>query len=402
MYPQMALTDTAVRNAKPKEKPYKLGDSGGLYVIVRPNGSKLWRYKYRLGGKANSRGLGRYPDVSLKEARRRRDECRQDVANGVNPRGRWKAKHAASMDNTADTFETVAREWYESRLPSWTPGTSSMAKMRLETYVFPKLGARSIADVSAPDLLAMLKPIKEQGKYETAHRVLTVCGQVFVHAIATGRITHNIAASVRPALTKATPKHFAAVTDPKEIGKLLSMLHAYEGSPAVMAALKLAPLVFVRPGELRQARWEDVDLDAASPQWQYRATKTQTDHIVPLATQAVAILRALHPHTGHQPYVFPGTRHNGRPMSENTLAVAMRTIGIPKDTMSVHGFRAMARTCLDEQLGQPPHLIEHQLAHTVRDPLGRSYNRTQHLPERRDMMQRWSDYLDELRTKSTA
>ena len=399
MYPQMALTDTAVRNAKLKEKPYKLGDSVGLYVIVRPNGSKLWRYKYRLGGKANSRGLGKYPDVGLKEARRRRDECRQDVANGVNPRGRWKATHAAEIDTT-DSFETVAREWFESRLPSWTPGTSSMNLMRLERYVFPAFGKQPIATVSAPDLVEMLKPIQQQEKYETASRVLRVCQQVLNFARATGRRTDNPADAVRPALTKPKPKHFAAETDPKEIGKLLRMLDAYEGSPAVMAALKLAPLWFVRPGELRHAKWADIDLDAA--EWRFRVSKTQTDLIVPLSEQAVAILRDLHPQTGHQSWVFPGARNNGRPMSENTLAVAMRTIGIPKDTMSVHGFRAMARTCLDEQLGVAPHLVEHQLAHTVKDPLGRAYNRTTHLPERRRMMQTWADYLDELRSETTS
>ena len=402
IYPQMALTDTAVRNAKPKEKPYKLGDSGGLYVIVRPNGSNLWRYKYRLGGKANSRGLGKYPDVSLKEARRRRDECRQDVANGVNPRGRWKATHAGTVDGTADSFETVAREFYESRLPSWSPSTSSMVLMRLEKYVFPKLGTRSITDVSAPDLLAMLRPIQEQEKYETAHRVLTVCGQVFVHAIATGRITHNIAASVRPALTKATPKHFAAVTDPKEIGKILRMLHAYEGSPAVTSALRLAPLWFARPGELRRAKWADMKVDASKPQWEYRVTKTNQDHIVPLSEQAVAILRALRPITGHQELVFRGERNNGRPMSENTLAVAMRTSGIAQGTHTIHGWRATARTLLNEQLHFPPHLIEHQLSHQVRDPLERAYNRTTHLPQRRRMMQDWADFLDRLRTETTA
>ena len=351
MYPLMALTDTAVRNAKFKEKPYKLGDSGWLYVIVRSNRSKLWRYKYRLGGKANSRGLGKYPDVSLKEARRRRDECRQDVANGVNPRGRWKATHAGTVDGTADSFETVAREFYQSRLPSWSPGHSSMVLMRLENYVFPKLGTRSIADVSAPNLLAMLRPIQEQEKYETAHRVLTVCGQVFVHAIATGRITHNIAASVRPALTKATPKHFAAITRAEEVGPLLRMLDAYQGTPVVKAALRLAPLVFTRPGELRHAQWADITLDAAKPQWEFLATKTRTPHIVPLAPAAVRILRDLHQETGAGKWVFPGARNNGRPMSENVILAALRSVGIPQGKMTGHGFRAMARTLLLEEHG---------------------------------------------------
>ena len=396
----MALTDTTVRNAKPKEKPYKLGDSGGLFVIVRPNGAKWWRLKYRFAGKEKSLSVGTYPDVGLKAARRRRDECRQLLARGVNPSDQRKAKHAASMDNTADTFETVAREFYESRLQNWKPRTSRMNLMRLEKHIFPKIGTQSITDVSAPDLLAMLQPLQEQEQFVTAHRVLTVCQQVFVHAIATGRITHNIAASVRPALTKATPTHFAAVTDPKEIGKLLRMLDAYGASPVVMAALHLAPLWFVRPGELRHARWADIDLDAA--EWRFLVSKTQTDLIVPLSRQAVRILRDLHPHTGHQSWVFPGAWNNGRPMSENTLAVAMRTIGIPKDTMSVHGFRAMARTCLDEQLGVAPHLVEHQLAHQVRDAIGRSYNRTTHLPERKKMMQAWANYLDELRSGTTS
>ena len=400
MYPQMALTDTAVRNAKLKKKPYKLGDSGGLYVIVRPNGSRLWRYKYRLGGKANSRGLGKYPDVGLREARRRRDECRQDVANGVNPMSRWKATPIAS---TADNFETVAREWYESKVPNWVPSHASIVLMRLERYVFPTLGARSIAEIGPPDIHALLKPVEKAEKYETASRVLTVVRQVCDYAMFSERITRNPAAPVKQLLTKPSPKHFAAVTDPKAVGKLLRMLHAYEGSPVVKAALDLAPLVFVRPSELRQAKWDDIDLDAC--EWGFLVTKTHTPLIVPLSEQAVAILRALQPLTGQQtdkqPWVFPGTRNNGRPMSENTLGVALRTIGVPKEEMSVHGFRAMARMCLDEQLGFPPHLIEHQLAHQVRDPLGRSYNRTQHLPERKKMMQAWADYSDHLRTETT-
>ena len=398
LYPQMALTDTAVRNAKPKEKPYKLGDSGGLYLIVRPNGSKLWRYKYRLGGKANSRGLGKYADVSLKEARRRRDECRQDVANGVDPMGRWKATHAAEIDTT-DSFETVAREFYESRLPSWSPGHSSMVLMRLETYALPALGTQSIAAVRAQDIHRMLKPIQSQGKHETASRVLMVVRQVCRHAIATGRITGDPSAAVRPALTPVTPTHFAAITDPKEIGPFLRKIHGYEGTRVVMSALRLAPLVFVRPGELRQVKWADVNLDAC--EWRFVVSKTKIDLVVPLSRQAVDILRALRPHTGHQPYVFPGPR-NGRPMSENALAGAMRALDIPKEKMSVHGFRAMARTVLDEQLHFPPPVIEHQLAHRVSDSLGTAYNRTKHLPKRKKMMQDWADYLDKLRSETTA
>ena len=393
----MPLTDTTIRNAKPGPKPRRLADGGGLTLSIRPNGTKAWRLRYRFRGKEQQLSLGIYPDVTLQQARQLRDEYRRLLATDVNPSDERKATHA--VDGTADSFETVAREFYESRLPSWSPGHSSMVLMRLETYALPALGTQSIAAVRAQDILAMLKPIQGQGKHETASRVLMVVQQVCRHGVATGRITHDPSASVRPALTPVTPTHFAAITDPKDIGPFLRKLHGYEGSPVVVSALRLAPLVFVRPGELRQARWVDIDLDAA--EWRFRVSKTKTDLIVPLSEQAVAILRGLHPHTSHQPFVFLGPR-NGRPMSENALAAAMRTMDIPKETMSVHGFRALARTVLDEELHFPPHLIEHQLAHAVKDPLGRSYNRTQHLKERRDMMQKWADYMDALRTETTS
>tara|TARA_B100000315_G_C14514249_1_gene558443 strand:+ start:286 stop:1383 length:1098 start_codon:yes stop_codon:yes gene_type:complete len=365
-------------------------------VLIQPTGARWWRFRYRFGGKPKLLSLGVYPAVSLKEARRRRDEARQLVANGVNPVDKRKATHA---DDTADNFETVAREFYESRLPSWAPRHAAMVLMRLEKYAFPTLGAQSIAAVRAQDILAALKPIQDQEKYETASRVLMVVRQVCRHAIATGRITGDPSAAVRPALTPVTPTHFAAITDPKEIRPFLRKIHGYEGTRVVMSALRLAPLVFVRPGELRQAKWADVNLDAC--EWRFVVSKTKTDLIVPLSEQAVAILRALHSHTGHQEWVFPGPR-NGRPMSENALAAAMRAMGIPKETMSVHGFRAMARTCLDEQLHFPPPVIEHQLAHRVPDALGTAYNRTKNLPERKKMMQAWADYLDALRSETTS
>ena len=269
----MALTDTAVRNAKPKEKPYKLGDSGGLFVIVRPNGAKWWRLKYRFGGKEKQLSLGVYPDVSLHQARRRRDEHRQLLADGVNPSGHRKVEHAVTGDGSPDeSFEAVAREWLSRQLPSWSEGHARTVEYRLVAYVFPTLGTRSMTDIGPQDILAMLRPIQEAEKYETASRVLMVVRQVCVYAIATGRITHNIAASVRPALTQAPPsKHFAAATDPKEIGPLLRMIDGYAGSPVVLAALRLAPLVFTRPGELRHAKWVDIDLDAA--EWRFQSRK---------------------------------------------------------------------------------------------------------------------------------
>ena len=398
----MALTDTAVRNAKPKEKPYKLGDSGGLYVIVRPNRAKWWRLKFRFGGKEKLLSFGVYPEVSLQEARRRRDEARELLANGVNPSHHRKVEHAVTGDGSPDeTFETVAGEWFPKQLPGWSEGHACTVRYRLSKFVYPALGKRSMKSVTAQDLLALLKPVEEAEKYETARRVLSVCQQVCVYAIATGRIAHNPAASVTPALTQAPPStHFAAVTDPKEIGPLLRMLNSYKGSLVVTSALRLAPLVFTRPGELRHARWADIDLDAA--EWRFLVSKTKTDLIVPLSEQAVAIFRDLHPHTGHQSWVFPGARNNGRPMSENAVLAAMRALGIPKDKATGHGWRATARTALQEQLDFPVHVIEMQLAHSVRDPLGRSYNRTEFLPERKKMMQRWANYLDELRGETTA
>ena len=398
----MPLTDKALGTAKTGLKPRSISDAGGLSVLIQPNGAKWWRFRYRFGGKPKLLSLGVYPAVSLKEARRRRDEYRQLVANGVNPSDQRKATPAGTVDDTSDSFESVAREWFPKQLPGWSEGHARTVEYRLSKFVYPVIGKRSMKAVTAQAILAMLKPIEEQEKYETARRVLIVCEQVCDYAIATGRIAHNPAVAVTPALTQAPPsKHFAAMTDPKDIGPFLRKLHGYAGSWVVMSALRLAPLVFVRPGELRKAKWEDIDLDAAEPQWAYRVSKTNTNHIVPLSEQAVAILRALHPHTSHQPFVFPGPR-NGRPMSENALAAAMRTMDIPKETMSTHGFRAMARTCLDEQLHFPPHLIEHQLAHRVRDLQGRSYNRTQHIAERRDMMQKWAGWLDALRSETTA
>ncbi len=394
----MPLTDTALRNVKPGLKPRKLFDGGGLFVILNPNGSRWWRIKYRFGGKEKLLSLGVYPDVSLKEARQRRDECRQTLASGLNPSDTRKTKHAVEVESTADSLETVAREWYAKQLPSWTQGHSKTVLRRLELYVFPILGTHSITDVSAANLLGMLRLLEAREVHETAHRVLNLCQQVCRYAIATGRITEDPSAALRGALTPVTTRHFSAVTDPKDIAPLLRMLDGYQGTPVVVSALRLAPLVFVRPGELRKAKWADVDLDIA--EWRYLVTKTQTPHIVPLATQAVAVLRKLHPLTSDGMFVFPGSRNNGRPMSENTITAAMRTMGIPADTMSGHGFRAMAYTVLEEQLGFPQHLIDHQLAHVVKNTLGRAYNRTTHLPERQRMMQEWADYLDTLRSET--
>lgn len=391
----MPLTDTAIRNAKPGTKPAKLFDERGLFMIVTPTGGKWWRFRYKFDDKEKLLSLGIYPDVGLKDARLRRDDARKLLADGIDPGENRKAQKATKQDRAANSFEVVAREWYTKHSPNWAEHHGDRIIRRFERDIFPWIGGRPIADVTAPELLAAMRRIESRGALETAHRALGNCGQVFRYAVATGRATRDPSGDLRGALPPVKGEHFAAVTEPIQAAELLRTLDGYQGTLTVACALRLAPLVFVRPGELRNAEWADVDLDAA--EWRYRVTKTDSDHIVPLATQAVAILRELHALTGTGRYVFPGARSNGRPMSDNAILAAMRRMGISKDEMSGHGFRAMARTILDEVLGVRPDLIEHQLAHAVKDPNGRAYNRTAHLAERRKMMQLWADYLDKLK-----
>ena len=391
----MALTDTAIRNAKPGAKPAKMFDERGLFLMVTPSGGKWWRFRYKFDDKEKLLSLGVYPDVGLKEARERRDEARKLLADGIDPGENRKAQKMARVERAANSFEVIAREWHGKFSPGWAATHSSKIIRRLETEIFPWLGGRPIADITAPELLACIRRIEGRGILETAHRTLQHCGQVFRYAIQTGRAERDPSADLRGAIPPAKGGHFASVTEPKKVAELLRVLDGYQGTLVVTSALRLAPLVFVRPGELRKAEWADIDLDAA--EWRYMVTKTNTAHIVPLATQAVAILRELHALTGHGRYVFPGERSHDRTMSDNAILAAMRRMGIGKDEMSGHGFRAMARTILDEVLGVRPDLIEHQLAHAVKDPNGRAYNRTAHLPERRKMMQQWADYLDKLK-----
>jgi integrase len=394
----MALSDLAIKNAKPGEKPLRLSDSGGLYLEIAPSGGKLWRLKYRFNGKEKRLALGKYPEVGLKDARERRDEARKLLANEIDPGENRKVQKAAKTERAANSFEVVAREWIAKFTPTWAASHTSKIVRRLEMYVFPWLGGRPIAEIAPPELLSVARRVEDAGAIETAHRILQNCGQVFRYGVATGRVTSDPTRDLRGkggALQSAKPVHMAAITEPHKVAELLRTLDGYQGTLPVRCALQLAPLVFVRPGELRQAEWKDIDLDAA--EWRYIASKKGNAHIVPLATQAVAILRELHALTGTGRYVFPSARTGERPMSDNAVLAAMRRLGIAKDEMSGHGFRAMARTILDEVLGFRPDLIEHQLAHAVRDPNGRAYNRTAHLPERRKMMQAWSDYLDKLK-----
>lgn len=391
----MALTDTAIRNTKPTDKPAKLTDGGGLYLLLKPNGSRWWRLDYRYGGKRKTLSMGVYPDVSLKEARNRRDEARKLLASDVDPGENRKATKAAKTERSANSFEAITQEWFAKYSATWNASHGDRTLRRFERDLFPWIGGKPIADLTAPELLAAVRKIENRGALETAHRALSNCGQVFRYAIATGRATRDISADLRGALTPVKAEHFAAITEPKKVGELLRAMDGYTGSEIVRYALRLAPLVFVRPGELRNAEWVDIDLEAA--EWRYTVTKTNTPHIVPLSRQAVEILTELYALTGDGRYLFPGARTNGRPMSDNAILAALRRMGIEKDEMSGHGFRAMARTILDEVLGFRPDYIEHQLAHAVKDPNGRAYNRTAHLPERRKMMQHWADYLDKLK-----
>nr|VFJ69957.1 MAG: Integrase [Candidatus Kentron sp. FM] len=392
----MSLTDTEIRNAKPRTKDYRLSDGEGLAISIGTKGQKWWRFRYFYRGTEKMLSLGVYPKVTLSDARKRRNEARELLEKGINPSENRKAQKSAQAERSANSFEAVAREWFAKHSPGWAKTHSSRVISRLERDVFPWMGGSPISGIMPPELLTVVRRIEERGALETAHRVLQICGQIFRYAVATGRAERDPSADLRGALPPVKgKKHFAAVTEPKRVGELLRALDGYQGTFPVICALRLAPLVFVRPGELRRAQWADIDLETA--EWRYTVTKTETDHIVPLSRQAVAILTELQPLTGRGRYVFPSARTNDRPMSDNAILSAFRRMGIPKDEMSGHGFRAMARTILDEVLHFRPDYIEHQLAHAVRDPNGRAYNRTKYLPERREMMQQWADYLDDLK-----
>ncbi len=367
-----------------------------MHLEIRPNGSKIFCLRYRFEGRERVISLGVYPETGLKLARERRDKFRQMVWEGIDPALHRKATKTAALHAVKSAFEVVAREWFLKQSPNWAPSHSKTVIARLEADIFPWLGKKPINEITAPELLSVLRKVEGRGAIETAHRELSICGQVFRYAIHTTRAERDISADLRGALAPVRKdSHHAAITDPKRLGEILRMMEGYRGSHVVKCALNLAPLVFVRPGELRHAVWADIDLHQA--EWRFVVSKTKLPHIVPLSRQAVEILKELHPLTGHGHYVFPNPRSPQSPMSENGVLAALRSLCIPSEEMSGHGFRATARTMLDEVLKFPPHLIEHQLAHAVKDPLGRSYNRTQHLDERKAMMQRWADYLDELR-----
>jgi integrase len=351
--------------------------------------------KYRFHGKEKRLSLGIYPAVSLKDARERRDEARKLLANGLDPSQDRKAQKAASADRAANSFEIVAREWFAKHKPNWAANHSDKIIKRLENDVFPWLGGRPIAEITAPEVLSCLRRIEGRGALDTAHRAHQNCGQVFRYAVATGRAMRDPSVDLKGALPPARHEHFAAITEPTAVGELLRAIDGFRGTFIVQCALRLAPMLFVRPGELRKAEWAEFALEKT--EWRYLVTKTKTEHLVPLASQAVALLRDLHALTGHRRYVFPG-RDPQKPMSDAALNAALRRMGYDTKTeVTGHGFRAMARTILHQELGFAPEVIEHQLAHRVPDSLGTAYNRTKFIKERRIMMQGWANYLDKLK-----
>jgi integrase len=388
----MPLTDNTIRSAKPQQKPVRLFDGGGLYLEVAPAGGKWWRFKYRVEGKEKRISLGTYPETTLKTARDKRDAARKLLAQGIDPSAERKATKTAE----AETFEAIYREWLAKFSPRWTESHKENIVRHVEKNALPWLGARPIAELKAADLLAVLRRIEERGALESAHRTKQALGQIFRYAVASGRAERDPTADLRGALPPPGKNSFAAITDPKEVSALLRAIDAYQGSFVVRCALRLAPLLFVRPGELRQAEWTEFDFERE--EWRIPASKMKMSetHVVPLARQSIVVLEELRPLTGGGSYVFPSERSRERPMSDGTILAALRRMGYGKDAMTAHGFRAMASTLLNEQ-GWNRDAIERQLAHTERNKVRAAYHRAAYLPERRKMMQAWADYLDTLR-----
>ena len=396
MCPQMPLTDRAVKSLKPSPKSRKVSDEKGLYVLVHSNGSKYWRLKYRIAGREKTLALGVYPDTSLAMAREARDGARRELAKGLDP---GETKRTARRTQT-ETFARLAEEWMQGREPTLDPVHMKKVRQRVERDLIPAMGSTPIRDLTVPMIHRTLKRIVDRGSLETARRALQNTSQIMRFAVGKGVLSFDPTTALRDALPAPVVTNFAAIVEPKPLGDYLKAVEGCQGAPQVCAALRLTNLVVVRPGELRSMEWGEIDFDDPSgPLWSIPSEKMKQrlPHLVPLSTQAVAILRGLEPVTRRSRWVFPGVRDHNRRLSDGTLAKAIRGIGYDTSTVTPHGSRATFRTLADEILGEPVHLIEHQLAHTVRDPLGRSYNRTSHLPERRKMMQRWADYLDSLR-----
>lgn len=414
------LSARKVETIKPGAKAQALFDGGGLFLLVpeakySPDGkllpaSKLWRLKYRFEGRPHMISLGSYPEISLEEARARRAVAREQVAKGINPiedRRRRRAEIVQEEEGQGNTFERVARQWYDVAVSDWAPSYARTVEQRMQNDVFPVIGTKLITEVTTRTVLEVLRLVEERQAYETAHRIKTIIGQVFTFAIITGipGVDINPASGLSKALKRPVSKSMAAILEPEKLGRLLRDIDGYSGTHIVRSALKLAPMLFVRPGELRHAEWSEIDLDAGA--WRLPVEKMKLTvrekarrkgevHLVPLARQAVAVLKDLRLFTGAGKFVFPG-RSASRPMSDNSVNAALRTLGWDTETVTGHGFRATARTMLHETLGFSPDAIEAQLGHSVPDRLGTAYNRTKHLPERTCMMQEWANYLDGLK-----
>ncbi len=392
----MALTAIQVQKAKLKEKPYKLSDERGLYLLVNPNGSKLWKFKYRFNGVERKLSIGKYPEISLAAARDKREEARTNLANDIDPSALKASMKRAKKLAGENSFEKLAREWHTKNQSKWTPKHAERILLRLEQNIFPWLGKKPITEISAPDLLIQIQRIEERGAHETAHRTLQICGQIFRYAIVSSKAINDITKDLRDALAPVSKRNHPSITKPAEVGKLLRAIYDYEGFFVTKCALKLAPLFFVRPGELRQAEWKEFHFDLNEWHIPEHKMKMRQKHIVPLSKQALKILKELQAVTGDDQYLFPGIRSKKRPMSENTVNGALRRLGYTKDEMTGHGFRSMASTLLNER-GWNPDAIERQLAHSEGNSVRAAYNYAEYLTERCKMMQDWADYLDDLR-----
>ena len=395
----MPLNDTYIRSLKPDLKPRKYFDGGGLFLFIPTSGSKLWRMAYRFNGKSKLLSFGEYPTISLRDARARREEAKQLIAKDIDPSEHKREVRQAKIDAERNSFENIAREWHETRMAEFSEKHQGTVMYRLETYIFPAIGKVGITKLETQDIMAVVKLLEQKGNYETSRRLLQIISQVFRYAVITGKAKHNIAADMRGALRPRKVTHRAALVEPEKVGQLLRDIDDYEGYFPLVCALKLAPLVFTRPTELRAAQWKEFDLEAAEWRIPAERMKMRQQHIVPLSEQALAVLRDLYAFTGGGKYLFPSTRTETRPIADATMLNALRRMGYQKHEMSVHGFRSIASTLLNE-LGFNRDWIERQLAHGERDEVRAAYNYAEYLPERRKMMQAWADYLTDLREKA--
>lgn len=395
------LTDTAIKNAKPKDKPWKLNDGSGLYVWVKPDGGKFWRCDYAFNRKRNTLSFGAYPEVSLKDARSRHSEAKAQIKAGIDPSMQRKAEAIRAV--SAESFEAVALEWHKKQAEGWSTGYAERILNLLKHDLFPYLGAMPINAIEAPTLLAALKRMEHRGVRETTHRAREQAGAIFRYGIATGRCISNPSDALKGALAVIPVKHRAAVIDPKRFGQLIRDIDGYQGGFVTLIALKLSPLLALRPGELRHLEWSEVHLDTAEIRIRGAKMKMKSDHIVPLAKQSRALLEAIKPYSGNGRYVFPSTRtpNGDRPMSENTVTVALRVMGWDSKEVCAHGFRGSFCSIANERLNFSVDAIERQLAHAERNKVRSAYLHADFLDERRKLMQAWADYIDELRSYST-